>query len=1200
MPIINSISTADNTTLNTFSGSNGNGFTNQLVYFIVQLVIQTEYASNGNKPLTQKQITELFNIGASMSQMYTLTVKAGFADDATFLNSIPLAYAPTDATSKSIFDEIIDLQIPNMLDYVSIIKYVNTPGPACWAFGSVANINASLSGAFAIDSTLGTLNLINLKNDDNNGSDGNSINALWKFFNTANDFPPNYTTIADTNNTTPLKITNVQKSILNWVALDNFLTGSASWSSAKTYNTLVSTAKIPLEVLLCSNPYLVSTSTSNFAFSKANITTLNKIWVFLTNGSIGASSLPISFDQVSYNNPIVSGLDFKSALAYLKIIGYTIKDVMNVDTKSRVIATTGTNVQSNAVSEVVKQLAAKPSLIYDFVDIYETFSSESSNNYYLFDLIKKYNDALAKCLSVGTVSTSNPATTLTIGTTLNTGTPAIVANNAGNTIYTQANLTFDKVFLSTILPVTYTDSNSNIYYYASYADAVAANPLITTFKVNNADKSTAADARNAQITPVGANVYTAATTAQINAFNALKFINAQLNNVIATTTSKNLAFRLSLNGFYPLSTLNLQQAAPFIFEADTNEQIFNLLQDSANYTAAASNANSFKKFIQPADLYLFNKLIAIETNNIKVIAIDTLNTKSFDFVTMLKDNAVPKLIKGDGSFSGDGSNPAQNWNYVIEHAIAAAYSYNTSTNNLTILVNGINDYAIKGAIGNITLDSNAVSEIDSIIFTSQTSRIARAIGEVGVIRPNDWQAIANLIGQIMQFGTLTPSSGPSSGSAITLTVKSLYDLAKTFTSNSANGNSTLNQILGGDIDAAIAAYILFYDCPVSTKLTDLDLLFGHVVISGTYANVARRMLTIADSLQLNLGQKLVTIALSSGTANKILNITNLINFWFSQAVTYNDKVPTFTPSQGLTTIINSFFGLSGLQMSDMQNQIIIKKLMNVYNGVSNDVINAVYANNKPLGMWAKYVNLAYLCYTDASKAVTNYDVDEILTVSQQISIYDFASGRSTGIVNIELITAENLVQFGVIEIGQLPEYIAYTQTQSGSSGSIVTSQQVQLQLIVAIAKAMDTGSATRSYTTRLFQRIVGFTVATNGLSGWNISNYASKANILQQIFSAITGLNPRYYDGPDADGIADGTTATDGLSVNNIVVTSPITDSNAILTEINKIPATAALGLSTSDINAVLNWVFKGYNADGTPLPFADTSSYYSYYNGEY
>ena len=55
MPIINSISTADNTTLNTFSVT---GFSNQLVYFIVQLVIQTEYASNGNKPLTQKQITE--------------------------------------------------------------------------------------------------------------------------------------------------------------------------------------------------------------------------------------------------------------------------------------------------------------------------------------------------------------------------------------------------------------------------------------------------------------------------------------------------------------------------------------------------------------------------------------------------------------------------------------------------------------------------------------------------------------------------------------------------------------------------------------------------------------------------------------------------------------------------------------------------------------------------------------------------------------------------------------------------------------------------------------------------------------------------------------------------------------------------------------------------------------------------------------
>jgi hypothetical protein len=1187
MPIINSISTADNTTLTGYT--NNNGFTNQLVYFIVQLVIQTEYASNGNKNLTQKQITELFNIGATMAQMYALTVKAGFADNATFLSSIPLAYAPTDANSKSIFDEIISLEIPNMLDYVSIIKYVNTPGLACWAFGSVAKINASLNEAFAIDSSLGTLSLQKLVYNDTNGSDGNSINALWTYFNTSNDFPTNFTNILSTSDTNPLTIANVQKSIPNWVALDKFLTGSTnaaghSWSTSKTYTYLVVNAKIPFEVLLCSNPYLVSTNT--FSFTKTDIKRLNKIWAFLTNGSIGSSSVPISFDQISNNNPIVSGLDFKSALAYLKVLGYEIQHVMNVD-KSSIVQSSPTGVITNAVSEVVKQLAEKPSLIYDFIDIYDSFATYDTNNYYLFDLMKNYNTAVAKCASVGTVASSNPVTTLTIDTTLNRATPGNSATAI--TIYAPANLTFGKVFASTILPVTY-EVNGNTYYYATYDDAVTANPdadASNSFKVNGQPVQSASGVASRLTSAVAV----AATTAQINAFNNLQFTNTLLNTVLS---NKNLAFRMSLNGFYSLSTLTLQQASSFLYEDDNKAPIFNLVQNTTNYTAATSNTSSYAKFISQADLYLFNKLVALGNSNIKYVAIDSLVTHSTDFVTLLNTDGYPKLILGNGLYLGNGT--SQTWRYVIKSAIAKAYSYNTS-NNLTFLVNGVGDYNDKGVIGNLTSDSKASDEIDIIVFTTQVGRISRAIGEVGPIKANDWQAIANLVGEIFTFGSLTDIDGTTTP----LTVRTFYALAQNFNTG-VNGNSSLNTVLGGDINAAIAAYILLYDCPLSKKLDDLDLLFNHVQInndsiitgSNKNINIARRMVTISDKMNINLGAKLISIALSPGIANKILNITNLINFWFSENVTYQDNVPIVKPSYALTTVINSFFSLSGLQMSDIQNQIIIKKLMNVYNGVSNHVINVVYANNKPLGMWAKYVNLFYLCYTDDTKSVSNYDVDEILTVSQQISIYDFASGRSTGIVNIQLITAENLVEADVISIGQLPEYIAYTQTVSGSGSSIVTSQQVSLQLIVAIAKAMDTASATRSYTTRLFQRIMSFT-ATGTASGVKI---AADSNALQRLFSIITGANPVYYDGIDANGTASND-GTDGISANNIVLTSPLTDSNAILAELNR-TASVTLNLSTSDINAVLNWIFKGYNADGTPLPFVDTSSYYSYYNGEY
>lgn len=62
------------------SGSNSSS----LLSFIVSLVIQTEYASNGNSNLTQAQITQLYNSGITPQQLYAFSVTAGYADSSTF------------------------------------------------------------------------------------------------------------------------------------------------------------------------------------------------------------------------------------------------------------------------------------------------------------------------------------------------------------------------------------------------------------------------------------------------------------------------------------------------------------------------------------------------------------------------------------------------------------------------------------------------------------------------------------------------------------------------------------------------------------------------------------------------------------------------------------------------------------------------------------------------------------------------------------------------------------------------------------------------------------------------------------------------------------------------------------------------------------------------------------------------------------
>jgi hypothetical protein len=72
--------------------------------------------------------------------------------------------------------------------------------------------------------------------------------------------------------------------------------------------------------------------------------------------------------------------------------------------------------------------------------------------------------------------------------------------------------------------------------------------------------------------------------------------------------------------------------------------------------------------------------------------------------------------------------------------------------------------------------------------------------------------------------------------------------------------------------------------------------------------------------------------------------------------------------------------MSGLSMStsDIQQQIIIKKLTGFYNNASYKLVTLVAASNMTLGLWAQYVPLEKLCYTDATNHVTNYDVDELL------------------------------------------------------------------------------------------------------------------------------------------------------------------------------------------------------------------------------
>ena len=210
--------------------------------------------------------------------MYNLTVSAGFADSDTFLNSIPLYY-DCNSASTSVFDEILDCRIPNINTYVQLIEHVNAPGPKCWGFGSVDIVLASIEAA---NDAVSPFVLQNLDTTDASGIVGNSLFSLWKLFNADNDLPDHYISASNTTQTSNVTLDNVAKSVNNFIKLHKFCNngkapGSQVWGAGtemRTYNNLVTNAKIPVEVLLCVYPSAVTRTNINTCLS------MNNVWNF--------------------------------------------------------------------------------------------------------------------------------------------------------------------------------------------------------------------------------------------------------------------------------------------------------------------------------------------------------------------------------------------------------------------------------------------------------------------------------------------------------------------------------------------------------------------------------------------------------------------------------------------------------------------------------------------------------------------------------------------------------------------------------------------------------------------------------------------------------------------------------------------------------------------------------------------------------
>ena len=307
-------------------------------------------------------------------------------------------------------------------------------------------------------------------------------------------------------------------------------------------------------------------------------------------------------------------------------------------------------------------------------------------------------------------------------------------------------------------------------------------------------------------------------------------------------------------------------------------------------------------------------------------------------------------------------------------------------------------------------------------------------------------------------------------------------------------------------------------------------------------------------LAISFVNNLVKVGSTNALATATLGILVNAMFNFSYNGVDSNNVPQFINGQALTmfnkVLFNNLRGLGvpstkTLSPIEQLQQSTIKKLMQFYNNVNNNVINYIYHNVEnntytPLGMWAKYVNLDYLSYTDNTKLTSNYDVDDILRTVQVVYIYDYSSGKIIETINVQIFTAEELVQAGIVSINQLPEYISYvSQSDTGAMSSL----SANLALVANVCNAMDQSSNSQSYTHIVYMAL-GDAVNYNDANG--LARVVQLTNDQQNdMFAAII--------------------------TNGVFDISKL----AVLSSIN--------GMLFGDVYALINYVLNQFNPNGSP-----------------
>ena len=570
--------------------------------------------------------------------------------------------------------------------------------------------------------------------------------------------------------------------------------------------------------------------------------------------------------------------------------------------------------------------------------------------------------------------------------------------------------------------------------------------------------------------------------AQITALQNLKFAWRMLNFV---NEHRNLVFRATLNGHVQLSTLTLEQAAKFMVTEDTYSDLMNIVTDSAGYVARdlvfATVDTNYE--ITPAELYLFNRVMATGVSDVVANVLSTVVGKTvitnvvINFESLLKQVATTKnfaLIKGDGELFADETATLRS---VIERVIKFGYKIATQgsnalpaglvLNSLYPTVQGLGDYAEAGVIGRITDIDGVVGDIDNLLFTEPNALIKRVINSVGATDPTDYNKIADVVTKIV--AVLTKSTVP------------INDVLETIV-DSAESDADILSAIGGDIFTAVVTYgkslkkaseiANFLNWVVTTAkfvFSTLTETINNVTTVKADETVVPRlvakMLFVANETKFDLGTYLMS-AITSGITDIIKNVTEIVNLLFANPqgqIDYTDA---------LSTVTNSFFkNLVGLAMTDIQDHVTIKKLMYFYNNMSNPVITYVCKERIPLGLWAKYVNIQHLAFVinDDGNIGTNYDVEELLSVYIQVTIFDYASGSGKGIEVRQLITADMLVQAGVLSAINVPDFIDMTAVNGSNLGP---SQAADIERIAVVAQAMDWASGTTKYTDNL-KAIIG-------------------------------------------------------------------------------------------------------------------------------